>query len=294
MDPLTTIQQLSQQLKNQCDILYSRYTSTISEVNHANAKKYIQDAHQINNTLLHVQDQLDAISEFIHHTVDEAEIYLSLEDGSPFYKVMEGRDWDELTNFDNHVDSLVKRVAKDADRTKHSDRMKKKKIGKYEGIKFNAVDIPEVDSLDDIPSMFYYFRGNDSAKEGIYAAVGENLHVRVPIVELYKQSDQSQENNGSRCVISNCEVNRTSNRFKRELSCNYVHKGEKYCRIGISQRCTIEDFGKLDCLESHIKQLNDQNIRSLLLNSLPDMFYLFLWSSKQSDTKSYTNLEDCV
>lgn len=148
----------------------------------------------------------------------------------------------------------------------------------------NNLNIPVVKNLKDIPPMFYFYDGGDNPyKKGIYTCLAPGFCVKVPFPSTISTTNPNFKINSIPCKYETrdaCTKNKKniSEIYKSDVrECFYVHKKEKFAKIGSFYKCNMDDLGNHDTLNSSIDHLNTSDVRRLLMYSLSDSLISALW-----------------
>ena len=166
-------------------------------------------------------------------------------------------------------------------------------------LKNNPIKLPVVENLSDIPAAFYWYKGDKFYKKGIYVSLCKNFYVKVPFPNLLNPSKEFNLKT-IKCkyeTLQECQAN------KKKLSmiyggevkeCFYVHKKEKFNKVGSQYRCYIETFGNHEILDHDLKRVSHFDIKHLLMYSLSDNLLAMIWYQnifKDVNRLVFTNLD---
>jgi hypothetical protein len=147
----------------------------------------------------------------------------------------------------------------------------------------NQLNLPVINDLRDIPPAIYWYGGGMGNKPGIYTSISPGFTVRIPLPNVIGANDPSYKLNSIPCKYETRELcteykKRISEIHQSEIrSCSYVHKREKFIKIGSYFRCGIESFGNYKTLNDDIKMITISDIKRILMNSLSDTLLSTLW-----------------
>lgn len=147
----------------------------------------------------------------------------------------------------------------------------------------NNLNIPVIQNLKAIPPMFHWYNGDKFNKSGIYVCMSKGFYCRVPFPNLLSSMDQNFKVNSIPCKYEtkeNCNIQKKkiSELFNSEVrECSYVHKKEKFIKIGSYYRCNREGFGNYDSLNNDLNYINTSDIKRILMHSLSDSLLSILW-----------------
>jgi hypothetical protein len=147
----------------------------------------------------------------------------------------------------------------------------------------NNLNIPVIHNLKEIPPMFHWYNGDKFNKKGIYVCMSKGFYCKVPFPNLLSSMDQNFKVNSipckyetkENCIIQKKKISELFNSEVRE--CSYVHKKEKFVKIGSFYRCNRESFGNYDSLNNDLNFINTSDIKRILMHSLSDSLLSILW-----------------
>ena len=147
----------------------------------------------------------------------------------------------------------------------------------------NNINIPIIKDLKSIPPMFHWYNGDNFNKKGIYVCMSEGFYCRVPFPNLMSSTDHNFKVNSVPCKYEtkekcNIQKKKISEIYNSEVrECFYVHKKEKFTKIGSFYRCNIESFGNYESLNNDLNYINTVDIKRILMHSLSDSLLTILW-----------------
>lgn len=162
------------------------------------------------------------------------------------------------------------------------------------------VDIPIINSLENINGLFNWFGGNKKYNQGIYMAICQDFIIQVPFPDLISKNLFNFKHKSIICKykdvnICNSKQIDLSNKYGTEFrNCNYVHLGESFIKIGSDFRCpTLPSFGCHATLEEDINNVSLQDIKTILMNASSDLLLVLLWYSYHKNLGQiiFTNLD---
>jgi hypothetical protein len=161
--------------------------------------------------------------------------------------------------------------------------------------------IPIVNTLNEIPSALYWFNGNKSNPKGVYICISHKFYVKIPFPDIVDGTKDFNRVRTIKCKYNNIEEcikkrNSNSNRPNSFIhKCNFAHKGEKYVRVSNVFRCPdMIHFGRHATLKEDLSNIDEYNIKMMLLNSLSDLFISNLWfQTQRKKTLVLTNIDTC-
>lgn len=147
----------------------------------------------------------------------------------------------------------------------------------------NLLNLPVIKDLKNMAPMFYWYDGDNFYKKGIYICLSKGFYSRVPFPNMISTSDPNFKINSipckhltkAQCDIHKRKISEIYNSDVRE--CYYVHKQEKFVKIGSSYRCNIESFGSHNTLNQDMNYINISDIKRILMHSLSDSLLSVLW-----------------
>lgn len=150
---------------------------------------------------------------------------------------------------------------------------------KYEYIdNINDIKVPltkfkSIDDIRDINQSIYFFKGNKKYKKGFYIRLFNSI-INIPITNVIEEKNISCKIKSVRCKYGTkeqCSKNKNNN-------CLYVHKGEKYSRIGTSNRCAnLTRFGNFEHLYEDLHIIDHIDIKTMLMGTLNDLLLACIW-----------------
>jgi hypothetical protein len=164
----------------------------------------------------------------------------------------------------------------------------------------NILELPIIKNIQEIPPSFYWYEGDKFYKKGIYISLCKNFFIKVPFPNVINNASKDYKLNSIRCkyvTLQECQAN------KKKISeihnstirdCYYVHKKEKFNKIGSQYRCVIESLGNYDTLDQDLEKTTNFDIKHLLMYSLSDDLLAALWyQNKFKDSRGlvFTNLD---
>jgi hypothetical protein len=161
-----------------------------------------------------------------------------------------------------------------------------KKLDKIEDVDLqgNVLNLPVIDKLSKLPPAFYWFNGNATYAKGIYINMCTDFYVKVPFPNVLNGSEKNYKTKTIKCkhiTIEECTLNRKRmSEFYRspiKSSCFYVHKKEKFNKVGFPFRRDIEYVGNYDTLDISLKMMTHFDIKHMLMYSLSDDLIALLW-----------------
>jgi hypothetical protein len=147
----------------------------------------------------------------------------------------------------------------------------------------NKVNIPIIRKLHDMTPMFYWYDGDAYYKKGIYTCISNGFYVRVPFPNTKSINNQNFKTNSIPCKYETkeiCSKNKKaiSDIYKTEVRyCSYVHKKERFEKIGSGYKCSIEDFGNHIRLNSDLDYIKISDIKRILMYALSDALLSTIW-----------------
>jgi hypothetical protein len=150
-------------------------------------------------------------------------------------------------------------------------------------LKSNILNLPIIKNIKEIPPSFYWFEGNSNIKAGIYTCVTPGFFTKIPLPNVISTLNPDYKINSIPCKFETrelCKQNKIkkSEMYKSEIrECLYVHKKEKFSKIGSFYRCNIESFGNYDSLEEDLNKVSLSDIKRILMHSLSDNLLSIIW-----------------
>ncbi len=138
-----------------------------------------------------------------------------------------------------------------------------------------------VKRLSEIPSMFYYYKGDRNTAAGVYCNINNNC-IRVPFPRVIDSIKDFNRIKSMRCKYKT----RESCNFHTNRECNYAHRGENMIKIGYQSRCNSNPrFGNPDTIDADIKNISADDIDTILMYGLNDLFSSAVWFDYHKITK---------
>lgn len=164
----------------------------------------------------------------------------------------------------------------------------------------NVLQLPVVKNIQDIQPAFYWYEGDRYYKKGIYICLCNNFYIKVPFPNVLSGNSKEYKLNSVRCkymTAQDCQANKKKiseihNSDIRE--CYYVHKKQKFNKVGSIFRCNIESLGNHSTLDQDLEKVTNFDIKHLLMYSLSDDLLAALWyQNKFKDGRDlvFTNLD---
>lgn len=147
----------------------------------------------------------------------------------------------------------------------------------------NSLNVPVVKDLKTLPPIFHWYDGDQFNKKGIYICMSKGFYCRVPFPNMMSSTDQNFKVNSIPCKHNTREA---CNERKVKIAsiygsdlreCSYVHKRERFTKIGSFYRCNRESFGNYDSLNEDMSYVNTNDIKRILMHSLSDALLSTLW-----------------
>ncbi len=166
-----------------------------------------------------------------------------------------------------------------------SDVKQYKEISIVEGVDIspNKIQLPIVKSLKEIPPMFYWYEGDAIYKKGIYTSICQGFYSKVPFPNVVFTNDPMYKINSIPCKYGYkhvCQENKKkiSEFHNSEVrDCFYVHKKEKFNKVGNYYRCAVESLGNHNTLDNDLNTISNYDIKHLLMYSLSDDLISMIW-----------------
>ncbi len=147
-------------------------------------------------------------------------------------------------------------------------------------IKYN-MKIPSVKRLSEIPSMFYYYKGDKKTLPGVYCNINNNC-IKVPFPQVIDSVKDFNRVKSMRCKYKTREL--CYSHTNRD--CNYAHRGEQMIKIGYQSRCPSNPrFGNPETMAIDTKTTVSDDIDTVLMYGLNDIFSTAVWFDYYKITK---------
>jgi hypothetical protein len=163
--------------------------------------------------------------------------------------------------------------------------------------------IPIINKLTEIPATFYWFNGDKNYSEGVYTCLSNGFYIKVPFPNLIDTTNSYNKTGSIKCKNS---TYKECLKIRKELSvkynsnvreCTFAHKNDKYIKIGTSVRCpNMPHFGTHNSLINDLKNVQNDDVKTMLMYSLSDMLLASLqYQKKEKTTKNtiLTNIDIC-
>lgn len=169
--------------------------------------------------------------------------------------------------------------------THDSKKITEKSIDSIENINIspNILNIPIIENIKDIPPMFYWYNGDKFYKKGIYVSICKGFYAKVPFPNVVSANDENFKTKTMSCKFDSkelCTLNKKKNSeiYNSDIrECFYVHKKEKFNKVGSNYRCLVENFGNHFTLNHDLNIIDNTNIKHILMYSLSDSLLTMLW-----------------
>lgn len=165
-------------------------------------------------------------------------------------------------------------------------------------LKGNALRIPLVSRLEDMTPMFCWFKGDATHKKGVYVCICKGFYIRVSLANVVHGTDKDSKANTIRCryiTRSLCDSHKhKSLQGRNDKKCKYVHKGERFNKVGSIYRCSVEGFGNQNTLNDDLRMVSTFDIKHMLMYSLGDDLLSLLWyqnTFRDSSHLVFTNID---
>lgn len=147
----------------------------------------------------------------------------------------------------------------------------------------NKLNLPVISNLKDIPQMFYWYTGDSVYKKGVYTCMAPGFVVKVPFPNVVSTSSTNFKINSTPCQYETKEAcmakkKRISEIHNSEVrGCSYVHRKERFEKIGPIYRCTVDTLGCHETLDKDMDYTTISDIKRILMYSLSDSLLSTLW-----------------
>lgn len=138
--------------------------------------------------------------------------------------------------------------------------------------------LPIITDIKKIPSMFYWFKGDNQYSAGIYCCIIPGIYTKVPFPEIIDSTKEYNKGKSIKCKYKTkllCDEQRGKMAKYHDSQirvCNFAHSGEKIVKIGYPSRCSnIPNFGNPESLTKDIKQIDNDSIKNILMYGLNDI-----------------------
>lgn len=210
-----------------------------------------------------------------------------------------GISWADLSQKDDETKNIINKV-EDIIQDSPEEKKYEHKLITYKTIK-NIYDIdigfsykiPIINKVSEIPSAFYWFRGDEKNTEGIYTSLSNGFYIKVPFPDIIDATNSYNRTGSIRCknnTYSDCLKIRSTiaNKYKTDIrECTFAHKKDKYIKIGTVVRCpSMPHFGSHTTLSRDLDKIPTDDIKTMLMYSLSDSLISSLWFQKSQINKS--------
>lgn len=144
----------------------------------------------------------------------------------------------------------------------------------------NTLTLPVIDKIEELPPAFYWFDGDLTHKKGIYTCLGNGFYVKVAFPNMIAGTNKIKSIRCKYGTLKDCERNKKkiSEVHKSDIrKCQYVHRKEKFNKVGSIFRCEYEQFGMHESLNTDLDKVDRFDIRHLLMYSLSDDLLTLIW-----------------
>jgi hypothetical protein len=147
----------------------------------------------------------------------------------------------------------------------------------------NQINIPIIHNLCDMTPMFYWYEGDSYHKQGIYTCIADGFYIKVPFPSTISTLDKNFKMNSIPCKYETKEYCLKNKKYISEIyktdvrECSYVHKKEKFEKIGSIYKCSIENFGNYDRLKNDLNYIGMPDIKRILMYSSSDALLASIW-----------------
>lgn len=180
--------------------------------------------------------------------------------------------------------------------------------------------LQEVQSLDDMPQLFWYFAGDKTSKAGVYCRISSSVTACVSFPTVldatanertmsircrYGTREQCRMHEQHRNEVkhksrfgghsSNRNAHRgfsTVSRKRAKFRCKFAHVGESYTRMGDAARCGVLSFGNRSTLQRDLSHVTLRDIKTMLLASLHDTALALVWFDTQNTVMTDQTLDN--
>lgn len=208
-------------------------------------------------------------SQFIHAFDMDPELY--------------NKDFKKIFKDDMKIRANIHKLKK-SNHKKSQEYIETKTINLVESINgSNTINLPIVKNLKDMAPVFNWYNGDNFYKKGIYICLTPGFYSKVPFPNLFSTSHPNFKNNSIPCKFETLEAciahkKKISEIYNSDLrDCKYVHKKEKFSKIGSFYRCSRESFGNHESLNTDLNFINVTDIKRILMYSLSDSLLSILW-----------------
>lgn len=212
-----------------------------------------------------------------------------------------GLSWGEISEIDDEKDQVLEDVEKtigkqhSVDEYTHNPIIYKNLSSIYgTPIGFDW-KIPIISKITEIPPSLYWYNGDSYNPAGIYTCLSRDFYVQVPFPNVVDATQDFNRTGSIKCKynsLNDCKKAREdlASKYKSEMrECKFAHKGDNYIKIGTTFRCQNKPrFGNHYHLKDDINEINNTDIKSILMYALSDVLLSSIWFQKQnnSDSKS--------
>jgi hypothetical protein len=140
---------------------------------------------------------------------------------------------------------------------------------------------PTVSNLSDIPSIIYYFAGNNKYPEGLYCRLTDEVVVEIPKVRVIADNVDT-----SRCFTMQClyDIEKKCSSEK----CTFIHDNQDYTKIGLIARCpNCPSYGNPSTLKTDVQRVKFSDIKRVLSYGLNDLISAVYYFDKNKKHHQY-------
>lgn len=150
-------------------------------------------------------------------------------------------------------------------------------------ISHNQISIPIIKNIKDLQPMFYWYEGDKLYKKGVYTCVSQGFYIRVPFPDVVSVLGQNYKTNSMPCKYETKEACTAQKKKISEIyntearTCSYVHRREKFVKLGSIYKCSKEDLGAHSTLKKDLEIINLCDVKRVLMHSLSDSLISAIW-----------------
>ena len=205
---------------------------------------------------------------------------------------------------DNEIEKKHKLLNKKItlDIKNNDDKIQYRNISTINDINIGNLKVPIATKLQQITPAIQWYIGDDNNKAGLYMCLSNECYIEVPFPNVIDGTKNNLRTGTIKCKygkINDCMTNREilAHKFNSDVKiCNFAHIGDKYNKLGTIFRCPKNPgFGEHYNLKNDMEDINETNVKILLMYSISDLLLSEIWCQKNKKNKCVLhNLDICI
>jgi hypothetical protein len=163
------------------------------------------------------------------------------------------------------------------------DLRKTKKITRIDEADFEdtPLNLPLINDLKQIPPALHWYNGDRYRPKGVYICLCKGFIMRIPFPSTVDGKDTKEKS--LRCKygsVLDCKQKKdhAADVYQTDpRPCTYVHKKERFVKIGSIYRCENVTFGDTATLSFDMQSVDAFSIKHMLMYSLSDDLLAAIW-----------------